>query len=84
MFNSFQYICGGNESITHVQYKVAGAQNAGFGRALMQGDSTCLLSENTDLQPVRDGKMLFFFFFFVCVFRHIVLPPSFKAVQLRA
>ena len=35
---------------------MAGAQNCGFGRALIAGDTAYLLSDNTDLQPVRDGE----------------------------
>ena len=55
-FFSLQYICGSNETFTRLQYKVAGAQNCGFGRALIAGDTAYLLSDNTDLQPVRDGE----------------------------
>ena len=31
-------------------------RTVGFGRGLIAGDTAYLLSDNTDLQPVRDGE----------------------------
>ncbi len=55
----FQYGGAGKEIERQVQYKVAGTQIADFGRVLMQGELTHLLTDSTDIQPARDGKYIF-------------------------
>ncbi len=57
----FQYGGAGKEIERQVQYKVAGTQVADFGRVLLQGELTHLLTDSTDIQPARDGKYMYIF-----------------------